>query len=425
MTHGTATHEAIHKPFFCPHVFVSIHFPSCGFVSVNFSATQNLQPFMNGLNSSKFISLCALLIFAAPGRAQTSTLKYLPFQGRLADAVGKPISDGVRLVQFRIYDAPSAGNSVWSGEIHRTTVNGGLINVVLGSKASFAGVDFNRTLYLEMAADANGDNQISSEDPALLPRQAILPAIFANESADSRKLQGSDWSAILEAGNDPGAGFIKGAKLAPGSVRAAQIADQAVTPNKIVPGSIDISLLAKQVIEALNPPGTIVAFGGETNKIPQLAPGWLLCDGRPLSSQQYSQLYSAIGTNWGAGAGTGTDFSLPDLRGMFLRGVSGARADGYQDPNVSARTNAIPLTMLSEGRLKGGNLGNKVGSVQPDEFKSHTHTETRYLDVTPPQANRATPAGDDAGRLETVDTGRAGGSETRPKSAYVHYLIKY
>lgn len=380
---------------------------------------------MNFLNPLVPIAICGLFFLAIPVRAQSQTPRYLPFQGRLADASGKPVPDGVRLVQFRILDAPSGGNSVWSGEVHRTTVNGGLINVVLGSKASFAGVDFNRSLYLEMAADANGDNQITPEDPALLPRQAILPAIFASESADSRKLMGKDWSAILETGNDPVTGFIRGAKLAPGSVKTEQIADQAVTASKIAPGAVDISFLAKQVIEALNPPGTIVAFGGETNKIPQLAPGWLLCDGRPLSSQQYSQLYSAIGTNWGAGAGTSTDFNLPDLRGMFLRGVSGARADGYRDPNVSARTNAIPFTVPSEGRLKGGNLGNRVGSVQPDEFKSHTHTETRYLDVTPPQANRATPAGDDAGRLETADTGPAGGSETRPKNAYVHYLIKY
>ena len=169
--------------------------------------------------------------------------RLLPFQGRLADSAGKSISDGVRLIQFRIFDAPTAGNSVWPpGEVHRTTVNAGLINVVLGSKTLFTGVDFNRTLYLDIVVDANGDNQITSDDPPLLPRQAILPVIFANESAvsrDSQKLAGYDWSALFGTNNPLGkidgarisgltsnsiaAGTINGTLLAPGSVTADKL----------------------------------------------------------------------------------------------------------------------------------------------------------------------------------------------------------
>src|SRR5260221_14156513 len=108
--------------------------------------------------------------------------KLLPFQGRLTDQSGVGVSDGVRLVQFKIYDAPVGGQAVWNGEVQKLTVNGGLISTLLGSKASLSSVDFNNALYLELTIDANNDNQITAADPPMLPRQAILPALFAKES---------------------------------------------------------------------------------------------------------------------------------------------------------------------------------------------------------------------------------------------------
>ncbi len=44
------------------------------------------------------------------------------------------------------------------------------------------------------------------------------------------------------------------------------------------------------------PPGGILPFGGTTDRVPM---GWLPCDGRAVSSQQYPRLYAAICTNWG------------------------------------------------------------------------------------------------------------------------------
>src|SRR5712671_789505 len=61
--------------------------------------------------------------------SQAATPKLIPFQGRLTDQSGVAVSNGVRLVQFKIYDVPSGGSPIWAGEIHRTTINGGLVNV--------------------------------------------------------------------------------------------------------------------------------------------------------------------------------------------------------------------------------------------------------------------------------------------------------
>lgn len=62
-------------------------------------------------------------------------------------------------------------------------------------------------------------------------------------------------------------------------------------------------------LDAKLPAGTITMFAGST------APaGWLICDGRSVSSVDYPELYAVIGTTYG---GYGTNFQLPDLRGRF------------------------------------------------------------------------------------------------------------
>jgi hypothetical protein len=178
--------------------------------------------------------LPALLVAAAliPHRLAHAETRVLPFQGRLTDANGNAIADGARVVQFKIYDAPVGGRAVWSGEVQNLSVNAGLVNTVLGTKASLAGVDFNLDLHLEVTVDANGDGQITLADPPLLPRQSILPAVFAIESANSRLLDGYDWSALFGT-NNPADGTLLNSKIADGSLSTAKIQDGAVTTAKI------------------------------------------------------------------------------------------------------------------------------------------------------------------------------------------------
>ena len=45
--------------------------------------------------------------------------------------------------------------------------------------------------------------------------------------------------------------------------------------------------------------------------------GWILCDGRAVSRTDYSDLFEAIGTQYGEGDGT-TTFNVPNYRGKFL-----------------------------------------------------------------------------------------------------------
>lgn len=377
----------------------------------------------------RMLSWIALSVLTcATASAQQAAPRLLPFQARLTDQAGVAVANGARLVQFKIYGVPNAGAPVWAGEIHKTTVNGGLINVLLGSKTTLAGVDFDQTLYLEVTADIDQDNAITAADPPMLPRQVILPAVFAKESADSRKLAGYDWSAILAPGSaDPLSGKIDGGKLvnitsnsiAVGTIHGRLLADGSVASNHISAGAIGPSQLSEALaalLRSASPPGTIVAFGGTTPPS-----GWLLCDGRALRSREYPHLYGAISTNWGGGYRRrgedwfreDEDFNLPDLRGVFLRGVTGGRTNAFSDPDAAARTAAVP----------GGASGNQVGSVQMDDFKSHNHN--LRVNYGPGELPRDWAYFYSAGNTAYGYSDSAGGSETRPRNTYVNYIIRY
>lgn len=183
------------------------------------------------------------------------------------------------------------------------------------------------------------------------------------------------------------------------------------------------------------PSGTILPFGGSVITVPS---GYLVCDGSEVNIADYPLLFAAIGTSWG-GNGT-TTFRLPDLRGQFLRGVDGGAG---VDPNAADRT-----------ALNGGNTGDAVGSYQMDELETHTHTGTTDNDgihshrIIGETSGADTAGGDDiildlddngptgnqnfnnstdtdGAHTHNFTTAATGGDETRPKNAYVHYIIKF
>ena len=80
----------------------------------------------------------------------------------------------------------------------------------------------------------------------------------------------------------------------------------------------------------LIPAGTIQMFAGNT-----IPAGWLLCDGSAVSRTDYTKLFSAIGTTWGAGDGSRT-FNLPNSIGRFAEGA--ATSGSYKSaglPNIT------------------------------------------------------------------------------------------
>ena len=187
------------------------------------------------------------------------------------------------------------------------------------------------------------------------------------------------------------------------------------------------------VTAANAPVGAIIAYAGPVDAAFETKSGWMLCDGRPLDRTKpaYAALFSGIGSSWG---GDGVNlFNLPDLRGRFLRGVDNGAG---RDPDRTGRGESNP----------GGHTGDNVGSIQKDETGRHSHAAESQSTASSHHHNTRTPGGDhgssgqsghDQG-LKNEDSGEnssftitttttvkdAGGNETRPKNAYVVWLIR-
>jgi microcystin-dependent protein len=80
----------------------------------------------------------------------------------------------------------------------------------------------------------------------------------------------------------------------------------------------ELSSADGRIVEA-TPPGSVSYFA-----TPTAPSGWLTANGAAISRVAYSDLFSAIGTTFGAGDGS-TTFNLPDLRGEFLRAFDNGR----------------------------------------------------------------------------------------------------
>ena len=116
------------------------------------------------------------------------------------------------------------------------------------------------------------------------------------------------------------------------------------------------------------PSGTIVQYGGTT------APtDWLLCDGSAVSRTDYADLFTAIGTAFGAGDGS-TTFNLPDLRGRVAVGY--AATGGHTDVST---------------------IGNNDGIAEAHRRPKHTTTVT------------------DPGHVHTPHYATGSGASSRPK----------
>lgn len=174
----------------------------------------------------------------------------------------------------------------------------------------------------------------------------------------------------------------------------------------------------------LYPAGMISPFAGPVENIPY---GWMLCDGSEISRSEYANLFNAIGVCWGIGDGS-TTFNLPDLRGMFLRGVSG---ESGNDEDAEGRI------VLNDN---GGNTGNQVGSYQSDAIRNITGSfglEDCWCGEGTDAFRRVNSQGSHGNWWESYGANRKAtyefdasravsvGSDNRPKNVYVNYIIKY
>lgn len=117
---------------------------------------------------------------------------------------------------------------------------------------------------------------------------------------------------------------------------AAQAAADAA--RAVADGLLNVAKLYTLLENNRVPIGAILPFGAAT--VPS---GYLPCNGSNVSRETYAGLFAVIGTTFGVGNGT-TTFTLPDLRGEFLRGLDAGRgvdsgrvigaAQGFAQQNI-------------------------------------------------------------------------------------------
>jgi len=119
-------------------------------------------------------------------------------------------------------------------------------------------------------------------------------------------------------------------------------------------------------------PGTIWMYGGSS------APsGWLVCNGASVSRSTYSDLFAVIGTDFGNGTGSGTDFTVPDMRGRMPVGVGTGTGGGATGTTGTKPTGGATLISW----LRGMWYGNDTHQLSTTEMPAHSHTYDKRASV--------------------------------------------
>ena len=191
-------------------------------------------------------------------------------------------------------------------------------------------------------ADANVTNVkiASGVDAAKLTTGTLPAARIGNDAIDAAKIASNAVTDVKIASG------VDAAKLTTGTLPIARIADGAVTDAKLADGAVTAPKLASG---AAIPAGAVMPFAMSS------APtGWLVANGDAVPNgsgtvqgvtADFSALYAAVSTAFGT-AGT-----LPDLRGIFVRG-SGSQT------------------------ISGIAYNKTFATKEGDAFQGHRHTST-------------------------------------------------
>lgn len=147
----------------------------------------------------------------------------------------------------------------------------------------------------------------------------------------------------------------------------------AIAAANISPSRNDLTQLARAIRRlagAANPAGAVQFFAQDS------APeGWLVCDGRAVSRDEFAALFAAIGEKYGAGNGS-TTFNLPNMVGKFAEGATSNVGQEMQPglPNItgtfSGLENAEPSTVsVFSGAFSSTNTkANGAGQRNDDDY---------------------------------------------------------
>ena len=192
----------------------------------------------------KNLVIAAALLLLPVASALAAVPNLISYQGLLTDAAGTPLSNGPYLIQFRIYDAPTAGNVLWDNSFRQVQVTDGLFEYNLGDSVALPNQLFQNysSLWLGVKVGTN---------PEMTPRTRLTSSGYAMHALHS------DSAALAASVYD---NSITSAKIADGAIAGADINSSEV--QRRVTGIA----AAGQAINAINADGSVtgvdVGFDG-------------------------------------------------------------------------------------------------------------------------------------------------------------------
>ena len=199
----------------------------------------------------------------------------------------------------------------------------------------------------------------------------------------------------------------------------------------IVQNGINKKATTTEIGQNATPLGTVIMYAGSSAPI-----DYLICDGSAVSRTTYAGLFAVIGTTYGAGDTTST-FNIPDLRGLFVRGVGPSNVLGStQASNIGSHQHTFRDAWTIEPDTNGLGSLNLNGTPAPPARDAngvpYDYALYKY-DYTNIEENRIRPTDDnpaDAGvndnQIWTIDniTNAAGSGDTHPANIALNYIIR-
>ncbi|HEV2364031.1 MAG TPA: tail fiber protein [Caulobacteraceae bacterium] len=277
-------------------------------------------------------------------------------------------------------------------------------NPTTGTPATIVPADFLNALMNELlnvlgaaaiTPSKTNDAQLLAAIRALITASTGGVASF-NGRAGAVSLTQADVNAAI-GGNDLVNSML--ANMAASTVKA-NLTGGAAAPQ-------DVTLAALQAALGITPSGSITPFAGT------IAPaGWLFCNGSAVSRTTYAALFGVCSTTYGAGDGS-TTFNVPDLRGVFVRGLDSGRGfdagralGNLQQGQVQAHKH---ISSIGDGGYPyGGGGSGAVGLAGSDTDQGRDYTNDGTNDVSYGNPNAAGVVG----------------TETRPINVALNYIIK-
>ncbi len=173
------------------------------------------------------------------------------------------------------------------------------------------------------------------------------------------------------------------------------------------------------------PVGSIMPFYGTAATAATLElGGWFLCDGRSIASIDNNVLFPDEKTALQAVIGSG---NLPDLRGLFLRGIDPAGGTQY-DPDADRAVGSVQSSQIQGHNHDYDKANSFTASANANVGVGVSTTNVRNDAANVNVLTAAFATGGDhshtIGHTTAQTQNAGGGNDTRPVNAAVNYLIK-